>query len=241
VHAERSDTAGPPETGRARAWIRAGLILFGAGLLAAAWKFGPLESYVDPERLAGWVEPWRQAWFAGPLVLLAYVVLGLVLVPLLLMVAVTGIVFGPWWGGGLALAGSLASGAAGFGLGRWLGKPSVDRLLGARARRIADRIGRNGILAVFLARKIPAPYTLVNIVMGASSIRFRDFMIGTFLGLGSLVVVLAAAAHQAVVADEPASLGAWIAGALLIGVPFIAAWWLNRRARRSLTAGGTGP
>jgi phospholipase D1/2 len=226
---------------RLRAWSRPIALLLGAALLAAAWEFGPLKAYADPERLAAWVEPWRQSWYAGPAVVLAFVVLGLLLVPLLLMVVVTGVVFGPVWGSALALAGALASGAAGFLLGRRLGKAAVDRLLGARARRISERLGRNGILAVFLARKVPAPYTLANLVMGASRIRFRDFMIGTTLGLGGIVVVVAVAAHQAIVADESPPPGAWIGGALLIGIPFVAAWALNRHMRRRAAADGARP
>ncbi len=226
---------------RFRAWARPIGILLGAALLAAAWEFGPLKTYADPERLAAWVEPWRNGWYAGPAVILAFVILGLLLVPLLLMVVVAGVVFGPVWGSALALAGALASGAVGFLLGRRLGKETVDRLLGHRARRISERLERNGILAVFLARKIPAPYTLANLVMGASRIRFRDFMIGTFLGLGAIVVVVAVAGHQAIVADESPSAAAWIGGALLIAIPFVAAWALNRRMRRGAAAGGAGP
>ena len=226
---------------RYRAWIRPLGILLAAALLAAAWEFGPLKAYADPERLAAWVEPWRHAWYAAPVVILAYVVLGLVLVPLLLMVVVTGVVFGPAWGSALALTGALASGAAGFLLGRRLGKEAVDRLLGARARRISERLGRNGVLAVFLARKIPAPYTLANLVMGASRIRFRDFMIGSVLGLGGIVIVVAVAGHQAIVANESPPPGIWIGGALLLGIPFVAAWALNRRLRRGAAPDGARP
>ena len=55
---------------------------------------------------------------------------------------------------------------------------------------------RNGTLAVFLVRKIPAPFTLANIVVGASTVRFRDFIVGTLLGMSAFVVALAGFGYQ---------------------------------------------
>ncbi len=90
----------------------------------------------------------------------------------------------------IALAGCLTSASAGFGAGRLLGRDTVERLGGETARRIARGLRKNGILAVFFVRKFPAPFALVNVVAGASPLRFLDFLLGTLLGMGSMVILV---------------------------------------------------
>jgi uncharacterized membrane protein YdjX (TVP38/TMEM64 family) len=160
-----------------------------AGLagLAALWQLAP-DNFL--ERVATALEPHAHSWYALPLAVLAFVVLSFLMLSVLAMTVVAGWVFGPWLGGACALAGCVASAAAGFWVGRWLGRERVERL-GERVRRISKGLGENGVLAAFLLRKIPAPFTLVNIVAGASRIRFRDFLLGTVLGMGAIVILLA--------------------------------------------------
>ena len=56
----------------------------------------------------------RHAWFALPFVMLAFVVLGLAMVPAVLLVAATGIGFGLLLGPVYAMSGCLASASTGF-------------------------------------------------------------------------------------------------------------------------------
>ena len=119
------------------------------------------------------------------------------MVPVILLIAATGIAFGPLLGPVYAMAGCLASASTGFAIGRWMGLQRVEQLGGERITRVTRALKRNGTLAVFLVRKIPAPFTLVNIIVGASTIRFRDFIVGTVLGMGAFVVGLAGFGYQA--------------------------------------------
>ena len=48
--------------------------------------------------------------------------------PVVLLIAATGVVFGPILGPLYAMAGCLASGSLGFAIGRWLGQQGVERL-----------------------------------------------------------------------------------------------------------------
>jgi uncharacterized membrane protein YdjX (TVP38/TMEM64 family) len=56
--------------------------------------------------------------------------------------------------------------------------------------KVASALERRGIVAIFLVRKVPAPYTLVNLVCGACPIRIRDFLLGTFFGMGTGVLLI---------------------------------------------------
>jgi phospholipase D1/2 len=178
-----------PERATAKWWWLLAAIA-GLGLLAAAWQFTPLREWLDPERIAALTEPHRTRWYALPCSLLVFVLAELVLFPVLVLVFACGIVFGPWLGAVHALLGAVASALLPFALGRWLGRAAVEKRGGELARKVQRVLDRRGIVAVFLVRKIPAPYTLVNIVCGASPVTWMDFVLGTVLGMGTGVVLI---------------------------------------------------
>ena len=209
-------------------WLRVLAVLVVFGLLAAAWKWIPMTTW-DLRQVSVWLAPHRDAWYAMPMVMLAFMALGLV--PVMLLIAATGIAFGPFLGPMYAMAGCLASASMGFAIGRWLGLDCVERLGGGSITRVSRALRRNGTLAVFLVRKVPAPFTLVNIVVGASAIRYRDFVIGTVLGMGAFVIALAGFGYQLTRALHNPSPTALIGAALFVGVPLTAAWLINRAFR----------
>jgi len=220
-----------PFRSRRKLLIQATALVVGALALAALWQWRPIRETLDPATIAEKVAPYRTWWGAGPVVLILYLLLEALCFPVMLLVVITGIAFGPWLGSVYALLGTLTAAAEGFYVGRALGPEKVERLLGDRARAVAEKVARNGVLSVFLLRKVPAPYTLVNVVVGATAVSFRDFMLGTILGLGTFVVVLAVIGHQLVVFREHPSVETLLISAAVLIVPFFIAWLLNRRLR----------
>ena len=184
--------------------------------------------------VSAWLEPYRDAWYALPIVMLVFITLAMV--PVVLLIAATGVVFGPILGPLYAMAGCLSSGSVGFAIGRWMGRRRVERIGGERVARLSRALQRNGTLAVFFVRKVPAPFTLANIVVGASSVGYRDFMLGTLLGMGAFVVALAGFGYQLTKALSDPSPATWIGAALFVGVPLTLAWFINRALRRPRTA-----
>ena len=222
-------------TGPPLAWLRVTGVAVALVVALVAWMWAPA-AHVDGETLSAGFRQYRYAWYALPFVVAAFVVLGLVLFPVVLLIAATGIVFGPVLGPLYAMAGSLASAAAGFGIGRWMGAGRVEQLGGERIAKLIHRVRRNGTLAVFLVRKVPVPFTLANVVVGASPIRFRDFIVGTALGMTAVVVALAGFGYQLTrVLYEPSAASVATA-ALFIAVPLTVAVIINRALRRRLTA-----
>jgi phospholipase D1/2 len=206
-------------------------VLCASGLLVAAAKWIPL----DLHDVAAWLAPHRHAWYALPAVMLAFVVLALL--PVMLLIAATGIAFGPVLGPVYAMAGCLASASTGFAIGRWLGRKRVEQLGGERIAKVTRGLKRNGTLAVFLVRKVPAPFTLVNIVVGASTVGYREFIIGTLLGMAAMVIALAGFGYQLSLALRSPSPTTVIAAALFLGVPLTLAWLVNRALRSATEAG----
>lgn len=219
-----------PDFKQSAVWLRVAAIFVMCGVVAAAWNWLPRTANLD--QFVAWLAAHRQAWYALPVVVLAFVVLGLGLVPVLLLIAITGIAFGPLLGPVYAMAGCLASASTGFVIGRWMGLQRVTRLGGDRVTRVTRSLKRNGTLAVFLMRKVPAPFTLVNIVVGASTIRFRDFIVGTVLGMGAMVVGLAGFGHQLTDLLRDPSPGRLIGAALFVVVPLTLALLIDRAFRQ---------
>jgi phospholipase D1/2 len=225
-------------------WIRAGAagVLIGAFLVASTlWRQAGGTSLPDADQLAGWMAPHRSAWYALPFVAVTFTALGLTLVPVIAMIAMTGVVFGPWLGPVYAMAGALTSASTGFALGRWAGRARVERLTGQRLRRVSHLLERNGTLAVFFLRKIPAPFMLTNIVIGASPVRYRDFLVGTLLGMTAIVIALAGFGGQITeIVGDPGPRTAATLAAFICG-PLALAWFINRQLRRRASRHGADP
>jgi phospholipase D1/2 len=211
-------------------WLRAAAFVVVAGLLVVIWQRASI-STLDLQQVSSWLAPHRNAWYALPAVVAAFVLLGLVMVPVILLIAATGVAFGPWLGPVYAMAGCLASASAGFAIGRWLGLARVQRWGGERIVKVTKSLKRNGTLAVFLARKVPAPFLLTNIVVGASTVRYRDFIFGTVLGMGAFIVALAGFGYHLSQAWSQPSPVVLAAAALFLVIPLTLAYVINRALR----------
>src|SRR3546814_16038810 len=72
----------------------------------------------------------------------------------------------------------------------------LRQLMGPRIHRIAARVQHHGIFAVAAIRLVPtAPFTLINLVAGATGIHLVDYLIGSALGLAPGIIVLSALGH----------------------------------------------
>jgi phospholipase D1/2 len=165
----------------------------------------------------------------------AFVLGGLVAFPVTLMIVLTVLSFGTVAGFLSALAGSLASALAGYGLGVLLGRHTVRRLAGGRLNRISRHLAKRGLLAVVLARVVPiAPYSLVNLVGGASHVSLRDFALGTLIGMtpGIAAITLFTDRIRAML-EEPTWQNGLTLTLVFAGIALAATvlvHWLRRRA-----------
>ncbi|WP_175687156.1 VTT domain-containing protein [Burkholderia anthina] len=206
----------------ARFFVLGAAVLLVAAL-ALAWRFSPLGKALNVASLAHAAAAATQLPGAPALLLAGYVVAATLSVPITLLIAATGLVFGAWPGFAYAAAGTMMAAAATYGIGRWLGRDAVRRLAGARANRLSEHLGRRGVVAMTLLRLLPiAPFTIVNLVAGASHIGLRDFLVGTAIGMLPGIVLTVTFAHQLSAAFSHPGPGAfaWLAaiGIALVGV-----------------------
>jgi uncharacterized membrane protein YdjX (TVP38/TMEM64 family) len=201
-------------------------------LVVGAWFWMP-RSMFSADEFASWFAPHRHAWYALPAVIVAFIALGFAMVPVVVLIAATGVAFGPVLGPVYAMSGCLASASTGFGLGRWLGRPRVERFIGERTKRLVRAVSRNGVLAVFLIRKVPAaPFIIVNIVIGASPVRFRDFFLGTALAMGVFVIAIAGFGSELIDMLRHPTPARIVGAGTFVVIPLMVAWLINRAFRR---------
>ncbi|MGE0822086.1 MAG: VTT domain-containing protein [Candidatus Binatia bacterium] len=225
----------PPEDRRSggRALVRGALLLVLLLAGVALWRWTPLADGVDAQALVQWVTRLRATPSAPHLpvmVLAAYLLGSVVLVPVTLLIVATIILVGPVLGVLYAFTGCVLSAMVTYGVGAWLGRDVVRHFAGSRVNRLSQQLARHGVLAVVTVRVIPvAPFTIVNLVAGASHIGFRDFVTGTALGMGPGILVISLFASQLEHTAQDPSLDRLL---LLAGITLLmglAALWIRRR------------
>ncbi|MCC8429391.1 VTT domain-containing protein [Reyranella aquatilis] len=168
----------------------AALLFAVVGIAAAWWTVGSL-GIVTPEKIGAWLAATRGHPWAPAVVVAAFIVAGLVVFPIHGVVLATATVFGGWTGFAYSAVGVFFSGWAPYFIGALLGKDAVARNFGPRVQPVLRAAKEHGVLVVVGLRIVPAaPGTLTNLALGASGIRFPDFIIGTLVGmLPGLIVV----------------------------------------------------
>jgi phospholipase D1/2 len=218
---------------RRRIWLWVGVLL-AFGVMAAAWRWTPLSRSLDIAWLLEAGARFAELPGAPLLAVCAFVVGGLIAFPVTLLIVFTVLSFGTLTGFASALAGSLLSALVGYGLGAVLGRHAVRRLAGSRLNRISRRLARRGLLAVVLSRVVPiAPYSIVNLVGGASHVRLRDFFLGTLIGMtpGIAAVALFTGRIRAMLEDpswENGLILTLVFGAIALSA-YVVIGWLRRR------------
>ena len=172
--------------------MKGGLCFLFLLLLSLAWRLTLLKDNVDLEAIISWQRslkdhPAALFWVVG-----VYLAGGLVLFPVMVLNVATIVTFGPVLGNAYAFAGWLSSAALGFGIARVSGRDWAQKITRPKINDLLHRAGRHGFLTVLSLRILPvAPFTMVNLFVGASGIRFADFFLATVIGRIPGIVTLA--------------------------------------------------
>ena len=152
--------------------------------LAAAWRWTPLNEWLSPEQMRDWLATFQSPLTRGLVAVSGFLVASVLMVPLTLLAVLGGLAFGGALGFVYVLVSALASAGLVFLAGRSLSRDAVRRLSGGRLSQLSRRLADRGVLAVAVLRLIPvAPFTVFNLVAGASHLKFRHFLLGSVIGL----------------------------------------------------------
>lgn len=143
---------------------------------------GDLQALKQQIGVYGWV-----AYVGFSVGTVAAIALG---VPRLLLCALAGTLFGFMAGGIIALISSMAGSWGAFVFARWGGRRWAENRLSAANETLRSVLATPTITAIFVARQLPVPGILINVMLGMLPTTQRTFLIGTGLGyLPSTVIV----------------------------------------------------
>ncbi len=166
------------------------LIILGIVGLSQFTQFGNFISIDNLEQSISKIQSYPGSYFWSFII----VSLGLsFFVPITLFVIAITLVYDFWISFAISSAAALASASFSFCLGHYLGVHSLRNIAGNRVNRISKALGDHGILSSIAMRLVPvAPFAVVNLIAGASHIKFKDFFYGTFIGQlpGILLITL---------------------------------------------------
>lgn len=187
-------------------------------------------------QVSGWNGPDRlqdSVQSAGPagavVFVLGYAALVLLPSPASALTILAGALFGLGPGIALAWAGATLGALGGYGIGRVLGRDTVDRMLRGRLAD-ADRVLRtHGLTAVLAVRLVPLfPFTAINYAAGLLRVRLRDYTIGTAVG-----IVPGAVAYAAVGASGAQPWGIVLGLTVLLLLVLGGGWFARRLLGRT--------
>ena len=202
--------------------------------LAASWRWSPLGQWLNIHALFNDLTTLQDSWLAPVVVLVLFIIGGLFVFPITLLIIATGVAFGAVDGFVYAMLGSEVSAIIIYMIGRRMGRVPIRRLSHRWVGRISRRLARQGMIAIITLRVIPvAPFTFINLVAGATHIRFRDFAIGTVVGMAPGTLALTVFSDQVVSAIQTPDTFRLVVLSLLAvfivaGTVFLSRWLLKR-------------
>jgi uncharacterized membrane protein YdjX (TVP38/TMEM64 family) len=185
-----------------------GLIVFSACALCL-YRFTTIKELITPHTLEILIEA---SGFWAPAVFIAFEATAIALfVPASILIVLAAGLFGAYWGFLYAWIGAWVGAGCAFMVGRTLGRDFVAAMIGDRLKKYDDAIENNGFTAVLYIRLLNAPFTPMNYGLSLTKVHFKDFFLGT--GLGVMVSVFVITFLSGMVRD------AWISGSGRICFP----------------------
>jgi uncharacterized membrane protein YdjX (TVP38/TMEM64 family) len=115
-----------------------------------------------------------------------YVAAALLLVPGAALTLAAGLLYGPLLGTAIVSPASVIAATLAFIIGRTAGRGWIAGRIARypKFNALDAAIGRSGLRLVALVRLSPAvPFSLLNYALGLTTIRLRDYVLGSFVGM----------------------------------------------------------
>jgi uncharacterized membrane protein YdjX (TVP38/TMEM64 family) len=116
----------------------------------------------------------------------------LFVVPNVLVMVISIVIYGPVWGSLISLVGVFCSSSLGYVLGRYLGPITVNKLIKVNTQnKIRAFIERYGVGAIAITRLASLSNDSLSIVAGLLKMSYRKYILATLAGIIPLIVLLA--------------------------------------------------
>lgn len=146
----------------------------------------------NEKRIAEWVS--RFSWW-GPLVIIVVMVtqMFLFVIPSIVVMVVSIVAYGPFYGTGIILISITCASSLGYFIGKSLGTPIINKLVGAKSKEKIEHFLTNyGFWAVIVTRISPfLSNDAISFVAGILKMGYWRFMGATLLGILPLTLLIA--------------------------------------------------
>ncbi len=175
----------PTENGvsvnRGKAILKAAILLVFVAAALVIVRYTPIKDYLNTAALGQFL---GAAGIWAPVVFMVIYAAGVCLfLPGTLLTGLGAAIFGAYWGFVYVWFGAMAGASIAFWIGRTLGREFASSLIGDKLKRYDDAIERNGFATVLYLRLVYFPFTPMNFGMGLTKVHFRDYFLGTGLGI----------------------------------------------------------
>lgn len=161
--------------------IKAFLFLFFVVFAVSLIRYTDVGELFKPDLLRDWVHGFGPL---APLVFIALYGVGISLfLPATLFTGIGALLFGTLWGFIFNITGAMLGASLSFYIGRYLGRDFAATLIGERLRKYDRMIAENGFATTLYLRLVFFPFTPLNFGMGLTDIGFREYFLGTLLGI----------------------------------------------------------
>jgi uncharacterized membrane protein YdjX (TVP38/TMEM64 family) len=159
--------------------------------LALAWVYTPLSDYTRSENLTGLLDGMRENPFSLFWIIGLYILAALLFFPVTVLSSAVILLYGGELGFIYATIGGVCGALVGYGVGRWIGLKRLRKNF-SKVDKTAHAVRDSGVIGMTIIRMIPlAPFSVVNMVLGAISVPLSSFIFGTMLGMAPGKIVLA--------------------------------------------------
>jgi uncharacterized membrane protein YdjX (TVP38/TMEM64 family) len=138
--------------------------------------------------------------------------------PILPLSLAAGIIFGPVKGTLALSLGTFFGTTATFIIARFFDEKFVEELIQGKAKEFEEKLDKNGFWVTLFIRLFPIlPWEFVNYAAGLSTMKYRDYILGTMIGIFpwmAIVTYLANSLWQAVLVGGRKGLAGALAQAL---------------------------
>lgn len=197
------------------------------GLVFVLAKFTPLSVYFEKETIVYFTRALSEQWW-GPLAYITlYAAACAFAIPGSLLTLAGGAVFGTLWGTIYTTIAANLGASLAFFEARYLGQEFIGSLFKkSKAGILDEKAASSGFQTILTLRLLPAiPFNGLNFGAGMSKIRYRDYALGTILGMLPATVVYTyfadALLSGATQANRQAYLRVALAAILLIALSFV--------------------
>lgn len=200
------------------------LVFIVLGFLIGLFYYMDIFSFTNPLQIKEFVLSYGV--FAPIIFIILFTFVPLTLFPDAILAIAGGLIFGLFEGSIYIMIGALCGATLSFYLARFYGSWLRKKLKGEKFLNIDEQVKNNGFLIIFLLRLIPlVPFDIISYSAGFSSIRYKDFILATFIGIIPGVLVYANIGAQSL---EFGSNNFYFSIALLIGLIVISMLFKKR-------------